>query len=172
MPIGSLDVSMPQIIFQRKVAAVVLILAFASACTSSKPAVPEPSPLAVSALPANSTAGDYVAAVRESTMSGYPAATIGKAFDKAFRDSQWHSTVTSEGVRVVNFTGQLPANLRQECLSAQKPAAASPCPQAAKVTFQWTFPPNSMLFHLSYVDPEPWPPAYRSTRDMLLFIYG
>jgi hypothetical protein len=29
-----------------------------------------------------------------------------------------------------------------------------------------------MLFHLSYVDPEPWPPAYRSTRDMLLFIYG
>ena len=29
-----------------------------------------------------------------------------------------------------------------------------------------------MLFHLSYVDPEPWPAAYRSTRDMLLFIYG
>jgi hypothetical protein len=163
---------MPQIIFQRKVAAALLILAFATACTSSKPAVPEPSPLAVSALPANSGPVDYVAAVRESTMSGYPAATIGKAFDKTFHDSQWHSAVTSEGLRVVNFTGQLPANLRQDCLSAQKPAAAPPCPQTAKVTFQWTFPPNSMLFHLSYVDPEPWPPAYRSTRDMLLFIYG
>jgi hypothetical protein len=156
---------MPQITFKSKVAAVALILAFATACTSSKPAVPEPSPLAVSALPANSAAVDYVAAVRESTMSGYPAATIGKAFEKKFRDFQWHSTVTSEGARVVNFTGVLPANLRQDCL------ATKGC-QDAKVTFQWTFAPDSALFHLSYVDPQPWPPAYRSTRDMLLFIYG
>ena len=157
--------SMPQNTFKIKVTAVALILAFATACTSSKPGVPEPSPLAVAPLPANSADVDYVAAVRDSTMSGYPAATIGKAFDKAFHDSQWHSTVTSEGVRVVNFTGQLPANLRQDCV------AAKGC-QDAKVTFQWTFPPDSMLFHLSYVDPQPWPPAYRSTRDMLLFIYG
>ena len=105
-------------------------------------------------------------------MSGYPAATIGKAFEAAFRDFQWRSTVTKEGVRVVNFTGQLPANLRQDCLASKKPAAAPNCTQDSKVTFQWTFVPNSAQFHLSYIDPEPWPPAYRSTRDMLLFIYG
>jgi len=163
---------MPQKNFKSKVAAALLLLAFTTACTSSKPTVPEPSPLAVSAPPSSSSAVDYVAAVRESTMSGYPAATIGKAFETAFRDFQWHSTVTKEGVRVVNFTGQLPAKLRQDCLTSTKPAGAPPCPQAAKVTFQWTFPPNSMLFHLSYVDPDPWPAAYRSTRDMLLFIYG
>jgi hypothetical protein len=157
---------MPQKTFKSKVAAAALILTFATACTSSKPAVPEPSPLAVSALPANAAAMDYVAAVRESTMSGYPAATIGKAFETRFRDSHWNSAVTSEGVRVVNFTGQLPANLRQDCLGTKA------CSQDAKVTFQWTFAPGSGLFHLSYVDTEPWPPAYRSTRDMLLFIYG
>ena len=157
---------MPQKTFKSKVAAAVLILAFATACTSSKPAVPEPSPLAASALPANSAAVDYVAAVRESTMSGYPGATIGKAFETRFHDSHWNSAITSEGVRVVNFTGTLPANLRQECV------AAKPCAQGSKVTFQWSFAPDSGLFHLSYVDPEPWPPAYRSTRDMLLFIYG
>ena len=165
MPIGTLDVSMPQNTLKSKVAAVALILAFATACTSSKPAVPGPSPLAVAPLPADS-ALDYVAAVRDSTMSGYPAATIGKAFDKAFHDSQWHKTVTSEGVTVVNFTGLLPANLRQDCLGAKT------CPQDSKVTFQWSFAPDTGLFHLSYVDPEPWPPAYRSTRNMLLFIYG
>jgi len=165
-------VSMPQKLFKSKVAAALLVLAFTTACTSSKPAVPEPSPLVTSAPPPNSSAIDYVAAVRESTMSGYPAATIGKAFETAFHDVQWHSAVTKEGLRVVNFTGQLPTKLRQDCLASTKPAAASPCPQAAKVTFQWTFPPNSMFFHLSYVDPEPWPAAYRSTRDMLLFIYG
>jgi len=157
---------MPQKLFKSKIAAALLVLAFTTACTSSKPTVPEPSPLAVSAPPPSSSAVDYVAAVRDSTMSGYPTTTIGKAFETAFRDFQWHSTVTKEGVRVVNFTGQLPAKLRQDCL------AAPPCPPAAKVTFQWTFPPDSMLFHLSYVDPEPWPAAYRSTRDMLLFIYG
>ena len=153
---------MPQKLFTA-----LLVLAFTTACTSSKPTVPEPSPLAVSAPPPSSSAVDYVAAVRESTMSGYPAATIGKAFETAFRDVQWHSTVTSEGVRVVNFTGLLPANLRQDCA-----ASKTPCPQTAKVTFQWSFVPNSALFHLSYIDPEPWPAAYRSTRDMLLFIYG
>jgi len=156
---------MPQNIFRNKVAAVALVLTFATACTSSKPVV-EPSPLAIAAPPPSSSVVDYVAAVRESTMSGYPGATIGKAFEKKFHDSQWHSTVTSEGVRVVNFTGMLPATLRQDCL------AAKGCPQDSKVTSQWTFPSNSMLFHLSYVDPQPWPPAYRSTRDMLLFIYG
>ena len=103
-------------------------------------------------------------------MSGYPAATIGTAFESAFRDFQWHSKVTSEGVRVVNFTGLLPANLRQDCVAAKKPTAASPCAQDAKVTFEWTFAPNGGLFHLSYVDPEPWPEAHRSTREMLLFI--
>ncbi len=163
---------MPQKLFKSKVAASLVILGFTTACTSSKPAVPEPSPLAVAALPANSAALDYVAAVRESTMSGYPAATIGKAFETRFHDSHWNSAVTSEGVRVVNFTGLLPANLRQDCLAAKKPPAASICPQGAKVTFQWSFAPDSGLFHLSYVDPEPWPAAYRSTRDMLLFIYG
>lgn len=157
---------MPQKYFKSKVAALILILAFATGCTSSKTAVPEPSPLAVSSLPANAASVDYVAAVRGSTMSGYPAATIGKAFETAFHDGQWHSTVTSEGVRVVNFTGQLPAKIRQDCLGTKA------CPQDSKVTFQWSFAPDSSLFHLSYVDPEPWPPAYRSTRDMLLFIYG
>jgi hypothetical protein len=156
---------MPQKTSKSKVAAAALILAFATACSSSK-SVPEPSPLAVSGLPANSAALDYVAAVRESTMSGYPAATIGKAFETKFHDSHWNSAVTSEGVHVVNFTGLLPANLRQDCLGTKG------CPQDSKVTFQWRFAPDSGLFHLSYVDPNPWPPAYRSTRDMLLFIYG
>lgn len=157
---------MPQKKWKTKVAAAALILAFATACTSSKTAVPQPSPLAVVLLPASSAAVDYVAAVRESTMSGYPAATIGKAFDTRFHDVHWNSAVTSEGVRVVSFTGQLPASLHQECLGNKA------CPQDSKVTFQWSFAPDSSLFHLSYVDPEPWPPAYRSTRDMLLFIYG
>ena len=57
-------------------------------------------------------------------MSGYPAATIGKAFETTFHDFQWHSTVTSEGVRVVNFTGLLPANLRQDCVGAKSAAHA------------------------------------------------
>ncbi len=105
-------------------------------------------------------------------MSGYPAATIGNAFEAAFHDFQWHSTVTKEGVRVVDFTGTLPANLRQDCVAAKPTRPAPTCAQNSKVTFQWTFAPNSALFHLSYVDPDPWPPAYRSTRDMLLFIYG
>ncbi|MDP9114197.1 MAG: hypothetical protein M3O20_11010 [Acidobacteriota bacterium] len=156
---------MPQKTLKTKVAAAALILAFTTACTSSKPAVPGPAPAAV-AIPARSPEVDYVAVVRGSTMSGYPAATIGKAFETKFREGQWHSSVTSEGVRIVNFTAPLPATLRQSCLGAKD------CPQDSKVTFRWTFAADSSLFHLSYVDPEPWPPAYRSTRDMLLFIYG
>ena len=50
--------------------------------------------------------------------------------------------------------------------------AASPCAQDAKVTFEWTFAADGHLFHLSYADPEPWPETDRSTREMLLFIYG
>ncbi len=153
---------MAQNIFESKVAAALLVLAFATGC-SSKSAVPEVSPLAISVPPPTAVGVDYVAAVRASTLSGYSTATIGKAFESAFHDFKWSSSVNSDGVRIVNFTGALPANLRQECPK---------CTSDAKVTFQWTFVPNSGLFHLSYVDPEPWPPAYRSTRDMLLFIYG
>ena len=153
--------------FKNKMAAGLVVLAFATGCSSSK--APEPSPLAI-ALPPPPV--DYVGAVRRSTMSGYPAATIGAAFESAFRDAQWQSKVTSEGVRVVNFTGRLPAKLREDCVAPKKPTAPPVCSQDSKVTFQWTFAPNSGLFHLSYVDPDPWPPAYRSTRDMLLFIYG
>ncbi len=151
-----------------KVTAALVVLAFATGCSSSK-STPDPSPLAISVPP---PAVDYVAAVRGSTLSGYPAATIGKAFESAFHDFHWQSTVTSEGVRVVNFTGMLPANLRQNCLAAKSAVPGPSCSQNAKVTFQWSFAPNSGLFHLSYVDPDPWPPAYRTTRDMLLFIYG
>lgn len=106
---------------------------------------------------------DYVETVRGSTMSGYSTATIGKAFDTAFHDPQWQSSQNSEGIQVVKFTGTFPAGGNRDCVS---------CAQGAKVTFQWTFPRDGQLFHLSYVDPEPWPAALRSTRDMLLFIYG
>lgn len=164
--------SMPQKKWKIKVAAAVLILVSATACTSSKSAAADPPPLAISALPTNAAAVDYVATVRGSTMSGYPTATIGKAFEAAFHDFQWQSTVTSEGVRLVSFTGKLPANMREDCLAAKEARPARPCAQDAKVTFQWTFPSGGPLFHLSYIDPEPWPAAYRSTRDMLLFIYG
>ena len=74
---------------------------------------------------------------------------------------------------MVDFTGALPANMHQDCLAtkdARRPAP--PCVQDAKVTFQWTFAPDGRLFHLSYIDPEPWPAAFQSTREMLLFIYG
>lgn len=98
-------------------------------------------------------------------MSGYPAATIGKAFEAAFRDSKWQSR-TADGVRIVNFTGTLPDQVRQNCFAAKE------CAPDAKVTFQWTFTSDGRFFHLSYIDPEPWPEARRSTREMLLFIYG
>jgi hypothetical protein len=160
-------------------------------CSTPKPAVvsasPTPPPSAV--VPANPVAAPnpvaakeapksdsdnvdrYVAAVRESTMSGYPAATIGKAFEAAFRDSKWQSR-TADGVRIVNFTGILPDRVRQDCVGAKESPRSSPCAQDAKVTFQWTFTSDGRFFHLSYIDPEPWPEARRSTREMLLFIYG
>ena len=104
-------------------------------------------------------------------MSGYPAATIGKAFEAAFRDSKWQSR-TADGVRTVNFTGTLPDRVRQDCAGAKESLGLSPCSPNAKVTFQWTFTSDGRYFHLSYIDPEPWPEARRSTREMLLFIYG
>ena len=73
---------------------------------------------------------------------------------------------------MVTFTGFLPANMRANCVAAKAGAPASPCVQDAKVTFEWTFASDGHLFHLSYVDPEAWPEDHRSTRDMLLFIYG
>lgn len=160
-------------VHKSKLAAGLAAVVVLAGCSSS----PAPAPSASSSIhpdgaPEKLAIVDYVAAVRGSTMSGYPAATIGKAFEAAFHDFQWHSTVTSEGVRVVSFTGTLPANLREDCLAAKETRPARPCAQDAKVTFQWTFPSGGRLFHLSYVDPEPWPAAYRSTRDMLLFIYG
>ena len=104
-------------------------------------------------------------------MSGYPRATIGNAFEAAFRNGHWHSRQSKEGVRVVTFTGFLPANVRQEC-GAVKAGFPSSCAADGKVTFEWTFTSDSPLFHLSYVDPEPWPEERRSTREMLLYIYG
>ena len=98
-------------------------------------------------------------------MSGYPAATIGKAFEAAFRDFKWESR-TADGAHIVHFTGTLPDKVRQNCFVAKE------CAPDAKVTFQWTFTPDGRFFHLSYIDPEPWPEARRSTREMLLFIYG
>ena len=71
-----------------------------------------------------------------------------------------------------DFTGQLPANMRPDCPADKKGAPVQPCRQDGKVTFEWTFASGSRLFHLSYADPEPWPIAYPSTREMLLFIYG
>ena len=114
----------------------------------------------------------YVAIVRAGTMSGYSQATIGKAFEAAFSGAHWSSQQPESGVRVVTFTGLLPANMRRDCVAAKAGAPAAPCIQDAKVTFEWTFPADGQLFHLSHVDPEPWPETHRSTREMLLFIYG
>lgn len=168
MPIGSIDVPMPTHPFahfpKSKIAGCVAVLALLAACSSPKPAaVSAPATGHPNSLPADQPAKDYVATVRGSVMSGYPTATIGKAFDTAFRDPHWNSAPNSEGVQVVKFTGTFPADVHRDCAD---------CTQGAKVTFQWTFPADGELFHLSYVDPEPWPAALRATRDMLLFIYG
>jgi hypothetical protein len=176
-----------------KVTAGLAGLFFLAGCSTPKPAVvsasptPPPSavvpPSAATAATQNPVAANdvvksdsdkadrYVAAVRESTMSGYPAATIGKAFEAAFRDFKWQSR-TADGVQIVNFTGTLPDRVRQDCVGAKEAPRSSPCAQDAKVTFQWTFTSDGRFFHLSYIDPEPWPEARRSTREMLLFIYG
>jgi hypothetical protein len=163
---------------ESNVAAGLAILFLLAGCSTPKPAAvsnsPTPPPAAV--VPAGVAAPDvdqsdpakadrYVAAVRESTMSGYPAATIGKAFEAAFRDFKWESR-TADGAHIVHFTGTLPDRIRRDCFTAKD------CAPDAKVTFQWTFTPDGRFFHLSYIDPEPWPEARRSTREMLLFIYG
>jgi hypothetical protein len=114
----------------------------------------------------------FVAAVRAGTISGYSQATIGQAFEAAFSDAHWTSQQPNSGVRVVTFTGFLPANMRPACGSAKADVTASPCLQNARVTFEWTFASDGRFFHLSHVDPEPWPETHRSTREMLLFIYG
>jgi len=166
-------------VHESKVAAGLAMLLLLAGCSTPKPAVvsasPTPPPAAV--VPAGvvatqdldniapGNADRYVAAVRESTMSGYPAATIGKAFESTFRDFKWESRV-ADGAHIVHFTGTLPDRVRQDCFTAKE------CAPDAKVTFQWTFTPDGRFFHLSYIDPEPWPEARRSTREMLLFIYG
>jgi hypothetical protein len=122
--------------------------------------------------PAGRQADPYVAIVRGGTMSGYSQATIGKAFEAAFSDVHWSSQQPKDGARVVTFTGFLPANMRRDCGAVKAGAPASPCAPEAKVTFEWTFASDGHLFHLSHADPEPWPETHRSTREMLLFIYG
>jgi len=114
----------------------------------------------------------FVAIVRAGTITGYPQATIGQAFERAFSDAHWGSQQVKGEARVVTFTGLLPANMRPNCAATKAGPAASPCVQDAKVTFKWTFAADGRLFHLSYVDPGPWPETHRSTREMLLFIYG
>jgi len=160
------------------VAALILLTACSAPKTAAVP-VAKPGPAAVAAAAASvqhqgdshqngpaQPADPYVAAIRAGTITGYPSATIGKAFEAAFRDTHWQSEQRKEGARVVTFTGVLPANARSGC------SGALPCTQDAKVTFEWTFTSDGRLFHLSYVDPDPWPEERRSTREMLLFIYG
>jgi len=114
----------------------------------------------------------FVAIVRAGTMSGYPQATIGQAFEAAFSDVHWHSQQAERGMHVVTFTGLLPPNMRPDCAASKAGRPTPPCSQDAKVTFEWTFGSDGRLFHLSQADPEPWPETHRSTREMLLFIYG
>ena len=158
------------------------ILLFAGCSSPKAAAVPvaKPGPAVIeSAGHSNSAKADsgvqsdpFVAAVRAGFMSGYPQATIGQAFEAAFSDAHWSSQQPKSGVRVVTFTGLLPANMRPACGPAKAGAPASPCVQNAKVTFEWTFASDGHLFHLSYIDPEPWPETQRFTREKLLFIYG
>jgi len=151
----------------------------ATGCSTPKTAaVPaaKPGPTAAEAAwasrPHQSDSGDpYVAAIRAGTITGYPSASIGKAFEAAFSDAHWQSQQRKQGARVVTFTGLLPAKERTGCGTA-KGGAASPCAPDAKVTFEWTFTSDGQVFHLSYVDPDPWPEERRSTREMLLYIYG
>ena len=105
-------------------------------------------------------------------MSGYPQATIGHAFESAFRDAHWRSEQPEGGVHVVTFTGLLPATMRPDCGGAKGSPRASLCAEDAKVTFEWTFAADGRLFHLSHIDPDPWPETHRSTREMLLYIFG
>lgn len=152
-------------------------------CSSPKAsAVPAATPgsaaveTTVRSKPADSDPGGqsdpFVTAVRAGTMSGYPQATIGKAFEAAFSDAHWKSQQPNGEARVVTFTGVLPANMRPDCGAAKAGAPASPCVQDAKVIFEWTFASDGQVFHLSHVDPEAWPETHRSTREMMLYIFG
>jgi hypothetical protein len=105
-------------------------------------------------------------------MSGYPQATIGRAFEAAFSNPHWDSQQPKGGARVVTFTGDLPAKMRPDCGAATPGSAASPCAQNTKVTFEWTFASDGHLFHLSSVNPEAWPETHRTTREMMLYIFG
>jgi hypothetical protein len=105
-------------------------------------------------------------------MSGYPQATIGPAFEAAFSNTHWSSQQPEGRGRIVTFTGFLPANMHPDCGAAKAGSSVPPCVQDAKVTFEWTFAPDGRVFHLSLVDPDAWPPAHRSTREMMLYIFG
>ena len=160
-------------------AGVLVLLAGCSSPKAAGPAVPRGSAVAEAAgrpKPADANSGvqsdPFVASVRAGTMSGYPQATIGQAFEAAFSNTHWSSQQPREGARIVTFTGFLPANMRPDCGAARAGSPASPCAQDAKVTFEWTFASDGRLFHLSHVDPEPWPETHRSTREMMLYIFG
>ena len=151
-------------------------------CSSPKAAEPSrpPGSAGVEALEPSNTGNPaavgqsdpFIDAVRVGTISGYPQAPIGHAFEAAFSDGHWSSRQPEPGVHVVTFNGLLPANMRPDCGPAKTGAIASPCVSNGKVTFEWTFGPDGRRFHLSHIDPEPWPESRRTTRDMLLFIYG
>lgn len=157
-------------------------IAVFAGCSSPKAAEPSRPPGSAGVeAPEPSNAGNpaavgqadpFIDAVRVGTISGYPQAPIGHAFEAAFSDVHWSSRQPEQGVHVVTFTGLLPANMRPDCGSGKAGAIASPCVSDGKVTFEWTFGPDGRRFHLSHIDPEPWPESRRTTRDMLLFIYG
>jgi hypothetical protein len=170
-----------QVRFPRFSGLVLLAIVLCAGCSSPKAvAVPaaKPGPAVVETAQHRNSADPgvpsdpFVAAVRAGIMSGYPQATIGQAFESAFSDAHWSSQQPKSGLRVVTFTGLLPANMRPACGAAKAGATAAPCVQDAKVTFEWTFASDGHLFHLSHIDPEHWPETHRSTREMLLFIYG
>jgi len=62
--------------------------------------------------------------------------------------------------------------MRPDCGAAKAGSTTPACPSDPMVTFEWTFGPDGHLFHLSHVDPEAWPEAHRSTREMMLYIFG
>jgi hypothetical protein len=152
-------------------------LVFLTGCSKAK-SVAVTAPLASASMVQPSSGAtdaatiDYVELVRSGTLTGFPNATIGKAFETAFRNFEWHGAAAADGTAVVKFTGLLPADKRPECPAAKKGSGAPSCNQDGKVTFEWTFPAGSRLFHLSYTDREAWPEALQSTHEMLAFIYG
>lgn len=160
----------------------VSVMILFTGCSSPNAAVPAhqsgtaPVESAGRSNPADSNPGGqsdpFVDAVRAGTMSGYPQATIGQAFEAAFSDAQWRSEQPKDGSRVVTFTGFLPTAMRPDCGAGKARLPASFCAPDSKVTFEWTFASDGRLFHLSHVDPEPWPETRRSTREMMLYIFG